>query len=157
MRVYRYFPPSPEEQRSFFILVAGSALAVLVAVVLIFFVTKDAGPRALLTGACLAILWRLAQSSWELEKRGQRARNAQIGVGDEGLELVDSQGKQQSVAWKDIEEANTIGGRLHLRWKDGSLMVGAREVENGMIMTQEILRRLSKPEKTSNFIPLEPK
>ena len=156
MRVFRYYPPSPEEQRSFFVLFAGSLLAILVAGGLAFF-TSEAGIRALMLGAGAAILWRFFAAAREFERRGQRAKVAQIGLDDTGLHLTDANGNLQTVPWTEISDVGTSGGRLQIHWQNGNFIVGAREVENGMELTREILRRVGKPDKPSNFIPLDPR
>ena len=50
----------------------------------------------------------------------------------------------------------TKNGRLQLEFRGRKWSFGAREVENGMALTQEITRRVAKPQSKSNFIPLEP-
>ena len=56
----------------------------------------------------------------------------------------------------EIEDAKSQGGKLQLRFRGQKWGFGAREVENGLILTQEILKKVVKTKTPSNFIPLEP-
>jgi len=156
MPTFRYYPPAPEEQRSFLVLFLSSISASILAAAIAYFHPQP-GLRGVLCGASLAILFKMGQAAWQLENRGQRSRNASIEVDAEALRLTDLRGRTQVVAWNTITGVDVTGGRLKLEWPQGSLTVGAREVENGMTLTQEILRHLPKKERPSNFIPLEPR
>lgn len=160
MAVFHYYPPGPQEQRAFAIQFLGSLLAILVAVVLAVR-SHNALPQAMLAGASAAILFRLGTSAWDLEKRAQRARQCSIELHGDRLEIVNPDGSRQVSAWTEITEIDVQGGRLRVKWPGGEFAVGAREVDNGMQLTQEILRRYQqsrpRPGGVPLFIPLEPK
>jgi hypothetical protein len=158
--VFHYYPPGPQEQRAFAIHFLGSVLAILVAGVLAFR-SHDALPQAMLAGASAAILFRLGSAAWDLEKRAQRARQSSIELHADKLEIVQPDGTRQIAPWTEITEIDVQGGRLRVKWPGGEFAVGAREVDNGMQLTQEILRRYQqnrpRPGGVPLFIPLEPK
>ena len=117
----------------------------------------DAGLRAMLIGAAVAVIFNLGHSAWALERKAKRAQNAAIGVDKTGLHLTDENAKTQFVSWEEMDEPTMKGGRLYVRWKHGSLLVGAREVEDGMTLVRLVMNKgQDEPPKRSNFIPLEP-
>jgi hypothetical protein len=134
----------------------GALLGIIVAVFL-FFRATDAGLRAMLIGAGVALIFNLGRAAWTLEQKARRAQNAAIGVDREGLHLTDEKGQSQFVPWDEVEELGVAGGRLKVVWKNGSLIVGAREVEDGMTMVQLVMNKgQDEPKQPTNFIPLNP-
>jgi hypothetical protein len=159
MQTFHFFPPSPEEQRSFAIQLFGTILTALVAGVLAF-VSPNAGLRGAMMGIALGALFLLARSAWQLEKKAQRAQNAAIGADETGLQITDAKGQAQLLRWEEIEKTEVIGGRLQIQWRGGELKFGAREIENGMQLINLIARHTGSTPGTkggSNFIPLNPK
>lgn len=159
MRTYRYFPPGADEQRAFVMQFLGTLLGLAAIGAMLWFVVREGSMRAALWGAGAALVWSLARSAWRLEKKAQRAANASIGVGDDGLHLSDEQGRAVVVPYDDLT-FGVAGGRMALSWPDGKLEVGAREIEDGM----DLLRALGAKKDgganqgftpPSNFIPLD--
>ncbi len=158
MKTFHYFAPAPEEQRGFVMQFLGTLLGLGVAAWL-FFHSQDAGFRAMLGGAALALFWQLGRAAWQLEQKARRAQNAIISVDESGLHLTDSAGKSQSVTWDEIQELGVKGGRLAVTWPGGSFAVGSREIEDGMTLVRLVMNRgqdEKPPRAKSNFIPLEP-
>lgn len=125
----------------------------------LFFHSHDAGFRAMLGGASLALCWQLGRAAWQLEQKARRAQNGVIGVDAAGLHLTDSAGKSQSVSWDEIQELGVKGGRLAVTWPGGNFIVGSREIEDGMTLVRLVMNRgqdEKPPRAKSNFIPLEP-
>ena len=130
------------------------ALAAIVALVVL---VKGEVPRAMAAGSGLAVIYLLVKAARQLERKGQRARVALFGLAPEALHLTDPLGRTTVVTWSSITGARMVGGRLQLEWQGGSIAIGSREIEDGMAMTQEIMKRLPQTQKPSNFIPLEPR
>jgi len=154
LKTFHYFPPAPEEQRAFFVQFLGSLVALVFLGVLYYLkVRLNSG---VLLGTALGVIYLLARSAWTLEKKARRSAVAQIAVGDDGLHLTDENENAQIVAWNDLN-VDISGGRLSLSWPDGKLVVGARELENGMDLVRAVSQHCAHPDKPTNFIPLEPK
>lgn len=156
MKTFRFFPPTPEEQRLFKMQLYGTLLTI--SVVIYFFTrTYDQSLRGALIGVVLGTLFLLTRSAVQLEGKAQRAQNSKIVVQDDGFEMTDAQGNTETIAWEQIESSEVSSGRLLIKWQGGELKFGAREVENGM----ELIRLLAAQGKstsgsgTSNFIPLD--
>ena len=158
MPTFRYFPPSQEEQRGFVIQLIGTIISLIVAATLAVR-TDEAGLRGLMVGLALGVLFLQVRTAVQLETKAQRSQNAEIGVDENGLHLIDEQKKTHMVPWSDIESIEVVNGKLSVKWHDGELKLSAREVENGMELIGLIAARGQKnaATRTSNFIPLEPK
>ena len=157
MRTFHYFAPGPEEQRGFAMQFLGTVLG-LGLVALVFWRTADSGLRGLLIGGALALIFRLANAAWQLEKKARRAQNASIGVDTNGLHLTNSDGKTQSWKWDEIQEMDVKGGRLHLTHPDGTFAVGSREIEDGMTLVRLVMNKgQDEAPRGGNFIPLDPR
>jgi hypothetical protein len=163
VRIFHYLPPGPEEQRAFVGQLVGTLLGVVIVVVLSFRLT-DPALRGVFWGGGAASIWMLGRTAWGLEKKARRATVAEIGVAEDGLHIVDDRAHRQVVLWTQVSEVSVNGGRLSVTWPDGSLAVGAREMEDGMEMIRTILQQSGhggesqngfKP--PTNFIPLDPK
>jgi hypothetical protein len=110
-----------------------------------------------LIGAGAALVFRLANSAWRLEKRARRAQYAEIGVDETGLHLTDDTGQTRALAWDEIQDIGVKGGRLNVKWNGGTFAVGSREIEDGMTLVRLVMQRgQDEPPRKSNFIPLEP-
>lgn len=159
MQNFYYSAPNAQEQRSFFILFCGALLSCLV-VALLIWKSENLGLRAALLGLALGVLYLLAREAWRLETKARRAQNAEIGVDETGLQIVDEHGKMQSVTWQEIEKTEVVNGKLQIKWRGGETKFSSREIENGMELIQLIAARAgSTPsaKSPSNFIPLSPK
>ncbi len=156
MRTFRYYPPTAQEQKDFAILFLGSVLAIALVIALGVLVHGDV-PRAMAAGAGFAVLYLLIKAAFQLERKGQRAKVAQFGLAPEALHLTDPNGRITVVTWASITKADVVGGRLLLVWDGGQITIGSREIEDGMILTQEIMKRLPQTQRPTNFIPLEPR
>ncbi len=159
LHTFHYYAPGPEEQRGFAMQVLGTVIGLgLVA----FFGgrSSDNGVRGMLVGAGLALVFRLISAAWRLEKKARRAQNCEIGVDENGLHLIDENGKAQRLTWDEIQDIGLKGGRLNVKWQNGSLAVGSREIEDGMTLVRLVMQRgqdnQDQPPRKSNFIPLEP-
>jgi len=155
MRVFHFLPPSPNETKAFYIFAFGAFLGQLTAFSLVF-VAGDAGKAALAVGAGLAILARFGFATWQFDSRRRRARNGRIELESDGIRLISERGAATFVRFDEIELAESKNGKMNLAFRGQKYSFGAREIENGMGLTQEILRRVAKPDVPSNFIPLEP-
>lgn len=167
MQTFHYLPPGAEEQRTFVVQFVGTLAGVVLLVALSFAVQGAA--RSVLWGGGVAMIWLLARAAWQLEKKARRSSMAEIGVADDGLHLTDDTGQVRIVAWPQISACDVTGGRLRVLWPDGQLLVGAREVQDGMDMVRAVLQKTGgslpsdeaadeggfKP--PSNFIPLDPR
>lgn len=157
MRTFHYFAPGPEEQRGFAMQFLGTVLGLGV-IALIFWRTSDSGLRGLLIGAGFALVFRLAHAAWQLEKKARRAQNAAIGVDENGLYLTDAEGKTRTLTWNEIEDVGVTGGRLQIKWAGSALVVGTREIEDGMTLVRLVMSKgQDEPPPQSNFIPLNPR
>ncbi len=156
MRTFRYLPPSPREIRAFYVLAVGSFFGQFLAFGLALMPDAPLLARGVAVGGALAIIARFFVAQIQLDKRRRRARNARIELQSAGLRLTDEKGAATFVKWSEIEEATSQNGQLALKFGERKWNFGAREVENGMALTQEILRRVAKPNSKSTFIPLEP-
>lgn len=162
MKTFHYLPPGPEEQRGFALQFLGTLLG-LALIAGLWLWTRDATLRSALIGAGLATVFKLAHSAWALEQKAQRSQNAEIGVDGEGLHLVDAKGQSQTVTWEAITECGVQGGRLAVQWnggQGGQLVVGAREIEDGMSLVREVMQQRQGDVVSptpSNFIPLSPR
>lgn len=159
MRTFHYLPPGLEEQRGFALQCLGTLLGLALIVALCCW-TRDAGLRGVLAGAGLATVFKLGHSAWMLEQKAQRSQNAEIGMDGDGLHLVAASGGSQTVKWDDITECGVQGGRLAVKWDGGQLVVGAREIEDGMTLVREVMQKRQGETLSptpSNFIPLNPR
>ena len=155
MRIFRFLAPSPQETRAFYVFAFGAFLGQLVAFAL-FLAAPNAGAGAIAIGGGLAILYRFGRATWEFDFRSRRARKSRVELQREGLLIVDERG-EKFVRWEEISSAESRGGRLQIKFRGQKWSFGAREIENGMALTQEILNRVARSGKTtSNFIPLTP-
>lgn len=155
MQRFHFLPPSPAEIRAFYVFAVGAFLGQLVA----FFLALSApsgGASAVAIGGGLAILYRFGTATWQFDSRRRRAEKGAIELEGNGFRFLDERGKGTFVRWDEIEKAESQNGRLQLEFGGRKWSFGAREVENGMVLTQEILRRVAKPKSNSTFIPLEP-
>lgn len=156
MRTFHYYAPGPEEQRGFAMQVLGTALGLGV-VALVFIRNADSSLRGMLIGAGLALVFRLITAAWQLEQKARRAQNAEIGVDEKGLYLTDARGQTQTLAWENLQDIGVKGGRLNVKWENGSFAVGSREIEDGMTLVRLVMQRgKEEPPRKTNFIPLEP-
>ena len=155
MRIFRYLPPSPDETRAFYFLAFGSFVGQFVAFAFALG-APNAMAGAVAVGGGLAILARFFSATWQFDSRRRRARNGRIELESNGLRFFDEKGAGTFVRWDEITKADTKNGRLQLEFRGRKWSFGAREVENGMALTQEITRRVAKPQSKSTFIPLEP-
>ena len=156
MRNFRYLSPSPKEIRAFYVLAFASFIGQFLAFGLALMPNAPLPARAVAVGGALAILARFFLAQIQLDKRRRRAKNGRIELQSGGLRLVDDKGVATFVKWGEIEEATSKNGQLELKFGGRKWSFGAREVENGMALTQEILRRVAKPNSKSTFIPLDP-
>jgi hypothetical protein len=161
METFHYFPPGTEEQRSFLFQLLATVISFVVIGVL-WWRSGDGGARAMLVGAGLVVLWMLGRTAWLLERKAQRSQNAEVGMDDAGLHITDPSGRSRDVPWESITDVRVVGGRLMVQWADGSLVVGAREIENGMELVRKVVKRhesgaFEQPRAFTSFIPLEPK
>lgn len=155
MRIFRFLPPSPQETRAFYIFALGAFLGQLTAFSLVF-IARDPGKAALAVGAGLAILARFGVATWQFDSRRRRAQKGRIELESNGLRLVNERGAATFVRWEEIDLAESRNGKMNLSFRGQKYSFGAREIEGGMGLTQEILRRVAKPNLPSNYIPLEP-
>lgn len=155
MRVFRYLPPSPEETRAYYMFAFGAFLGQLMAFSLAVMAPNPAS-GAIAVGGGMAILARFGMATWQFDTRRRRARNARIELEGNGLRITNDRGSSTFVRFNEVDEAESKNGRLQLRFRGQKFGFGAREVENGMMLTQEILKSVAKPNKPSTFIPLEP-
>ncbi len=155
MRIFRFLPPSPNETRAFYLFAFGAFLGQLTAFCLVF-IARDPGKAALAIGAGLAILARFGFATWQFDSRRRRARNGRIELESDGIRLINERGAATFVRFDEIEVAESKNGKMNLGFRGQKYSFGAREIENGMGLTQEILRRVAQPDVPSNFIPLEP-
>jgi hypothetical protein len=155
MRVFRYLSPSPNEARAFYLFALGAFLGQLMAFSLAL-ISTESGAKAIAVGGGLAILVRFAAATWQFDTRRRRARNASIELENGGIRITNANGAVTFVRYDEIDEALSKNGRLQLKFRGKKWGFGAREVENGMILTQEILKKSVRTTVPSNFIPLEP-
>lgn len=163
-RSFRFFPPSIEEQRAFFVQLGGALLALLL-IGGLFSRTEAAGLRGVLIGAAAGVLFLVARAAWQLETKAARAEHGEIAVRDDGFAYTDRKGEMRFIFWPQIVATDVRAGRLHLAWQDetkreNTLSLGARELENGMELIQLLVARgqSTPPSGTpTNFIPLQPK
>ena len=140
MRTFHYLPPGTEEQRAFalqfMLTVAGVGVAGFLA-----WRASESGLRVLCLAGIVALIYTLAKSAWEMEKRARRAQVAQIQVADDALILTDERGV------------------LTVTWNGGSFAVGARELENGMDLIRAVHAARERAQgrfaPPTNFIPLD--
>lgn len=156
MRTFRYLPPSPKEFRAFYVLAFGSFIGQFLAFGLALMPDAPLPARAVAIGGALAIMARFFMAQMQLDKRRKRAKNARIELQSAGLRFWDEKGAVTFVKWNEIDEATSKNGQLELSFGGRKWGFGAREIENGMALTQEILRCVAKPNKKSTFIPLDP-
>ena len=155
MRTFRYLSPSPKEIRAFYVLAVGSFIGQFLAFGLALMPDTPLPARAVAAGGALAIMARFFAAQMQLDKRRRRARNGGIELQSAGLRFTDEKGAATFVKWKEVDEATSKNGQLELHFGGRKWSFGAREVENGMALTQEILRRVAKPNSKSTFIPLD--
>lgn len=156
MRTFRYLSPSPKEIRAFYVLAFGSFVGQFLAFGLALMPDTPLPARAVAIGGALAILARFFVAQLQLDKRRRRAKNGGIELQSGGLRITNDKGVATFVKWNEVDEATSKNGQLELTFGGRKWSFGAREVENGMALTQEILRRVAKPNKKSTFIPLDP-
>jgi hypothetical protein len=160
MKTFHYLPPGVEEQRAFVMQLLGTVLGV-VAVGWLSWATRDAQLRSALWGAAIGLIYLLARAAWQLEVKARRAQVGEIGLAEDGLHLVDREGRERVAGWKTITSCDVHGGKLRVVWPQGDWEVSAREVQDGMTMVQEIaeiwLRANGQEKPPTNFIPLTPK
>lgn len=155
MRVFRYLPPSKNETRAYFVFAGGAFLGQVTAFALALLAPNGAA-AAVAVGGGLAILARFGLATWQFDARRRRAARASIELEGAGVRFTDERGQGTFARFDEIESAQSKNGRLQLIFRGQKFGFGAREVENGLALTQEILRRVSKPNTISNYIPLEP-
>ena len=158
VKTFHYYAPAPEEQRGFAMQFLGTLLGLALCAFL-FWRSSDGGFRAMMVGVALALCWMQARAAWALEKKARRAQNAEIGVDEEGLHLTDDAGKSRLVRWDEVQELGVKGGRLQVKWPGGTLVVGAREVQDGMTMVRLVMNhgKDDEPRQRTSFIPLDPR
>jgi hypothetical protein len=158
MRTFHYLPPGTEEQRAFalqfMLTVAGVGVAGFLA-----WRATEAGLRVLCLAGIVALIYTLAKSAWEMEKRARRAQVAQIQVADDALILTDERSILTRIGWDEVSEIGVSGGRLTVTWNGGSFAVGARELENGMGLIRAVHAARERAQgrfaPPTNFIPLD--
>lgn len=151
MREFHYFPPSQDDQRAFVMQLFGALLGLLV-VAFLWWRASSFELRAVLIGAGVAILWLLGNAAWQLEKKARRSQLAKVGFDENRLFVVDWHGAESKIPWNEITGCDVKGGRLSVQWKSGKLLVGARELENGMEFIQHVAKTVHGDKST--FIPL---
>lgn len=165
MRVFRYFPPSVEEQRAFLIQLIGTLLALVVIGVLALG-SSEPGLRGVLAGIGVGVLFLLARTAWQLEKKAARAEHGEVRVDQSGFICTNFKGETQSVPWEKITTLQVVAGKLLLHWNDDSdrqreMRLSTREIEDGLELIQLLATRgRSTPIASgtpSNFIPLQSK
>lgn len=164
MHTFHYLPPGAEEQRGFVLQLLGTFLGVALVAVLWWW-THEPLVRGVLLGASIATVIKLAHAAWQLEQKAQRSQFASVGVDDEGLRVTSPEGQTQSVQWQDVIDCRVVNGRLTVVWPSGQLAIGAREMQNGMELVQEVTRQWTRHTRgeadsapvATNFIPLLPK
>lgn len=159
MRTFRYLPPGTEEQRAFVMQFLGVLLGAIVACVLSFRAADDR-IKMILWGAVAGTIYLLVRSAWQLENKARRSQFASVGFDSDELLLIDQNGIEQRLGWKEITGCEVQGGKLHLSWPAGALEISAREIEDGMTFIGEVVRRYqgkSDFAPPTNFIPLAPK
>jgi len=154
MREFHYLPPSPDDQRAFVMQLLGTVLGLILVAILIW-KTPAFELRTVLAGAAAAILWMLGSAAWRLEKKARRSQLAKVGFDENQLFVVDRHGAESNIPWNEITACDVKGGRLSVQWKGGKLLVGARELENGMEFIQHVAKKVHGDKST--FIPLTPK
>lgn len=163
MQTFHYLPPGPEEQRGFVMQFVGT-LAGLALIAALWWWAHDPAMKGVLLGAAVGTIFLLAKGAWQLELKAQRSQHAEVGVGDEGLSITDARGQTQSVKWQDVVDCRVVYSRLTIVWPGGQIAIGAREMQDGMVLVQEVTRQWIKhtrgedePPAVSNFIPLTPR
>lgn len=151
MREFYYLPPEQDDQRAFVMQFLGAASGLLV-VAFLWWRASSFELRAVLIGAGLAILWMLGKAAWQLEKKARRSQLAKVGFDENQLIVVDWHGAESQISWNEVTACDVKGGRLSVEWNGGKLLVGARELENGMEFIQHVARRVHGDKST--FIPL---
>ncbi|HEX8464965.1 MAG TPA: hypothetical protein VF627_10155 [Abditibacterium sp.] len=154
MRIFRYLPPSPAETKAFYVFAVGAFLGQLMAFVLAL-AAPTSGAQFVAVGGGLAILFRFGLATWQFDSRRRRAQKASIELEGQGVRFTNDNGQGTFIRFDEIEKAESKNGRLQLEYKGKKFGFGAREVENGMVLTQEIMRRVAKPNTPSNYIPLD--
>lgn len=155
MRVFRYLSPSPNETRAFYIFALGAFMGQLMAFSLAM-ISPNNGAKAIAFGGGLAILFRFATATWQFDTRRRRARNASIELQSDGIRITNPNGGVTFVRFDEVDEATSKNGRLEIKFRGKKWGFGAREVQDGMVLTQEILKKTVKTQVPTNFIPLEP-
>ena len=164
MRVFRFFPPSVEEQRAFFVQLAGTLFSLAVIGVLVW-QSREAGLRGVLLGAGLGVLYLLVRAAWQLERKVARAQHGEISIREDGISHTNYKGETSFIPWENIAALEVVAGQLQLTWSNEKnrkceLRLSAREIEDGMELIQLIAARgrsTSAASTSTNFIPLEPK
>jgi len=152
MRIFRYLPQSPQEVKAFYVLAFGSFMGQIVSFALALMAPNPAA-GAIAIGGGLAIMVRFFFATWQFDVRRRRALKSGVELHPDGIKIVSETGKETYIKWEEITNTKTKGGRLEIKFRGEKWSFGARELENGMALTEEILRKTNKK---SNFIPLTP-
>lgn len=159
LRTFHYLPPAVEEQRAFAIQFVGSFIALgLVGAAWLMRLSMPFD-ASVLWGVAAGVIYLLARSAWKLEMKAQRSSRSEIALTATALLITDGRGQTQRVDWTAFSSIDVQGGRLMLQWPGGQFTVGAREIEDGMTLVNEVMQRSGRSQQRtpSNFIPLEPR
>jgi hypothetical protein len=146
--IFHYHPPAREEWRAFAVQTVGS----LGAFGTLWCFPDVRSNSTLLCGVALGVVYLLAQSTYVLWKKWQRARIACIEIAPDELRV--SGDMNYVVLWRDVLRCEAVENRVRVVWRDGSKEIfwefTPREIIDGQTLLREINTR-AKP----NFIALE--
>lgn len=154
--LFRFLPPSPQDERSTHFLMAGTVLALMVVGVLLPLPVARGPMSAVLWGAGAALAWKLWSAQHSLDLRRKRARRGSIRMARTGVFITDLKPDERVIAFDSIDHLAVGPGKLEIHHKGGIETLATREIENSHLLVEELKRRVRLGSGASDFIPLSP-
>ncbi|BCM89527.1 hypothetical protein IAD21_01374 [Abditibacteriota bacterium] len=154
--LFRFLPPSPQDERAGRFLLVGTVLAIMVIGALLPLPAARGPVSAVLWGALGALAWSLWRAQHSLDQRRKRATNGSIRLARTGLFITDLKPDERVIAFDAIDHLAVGPGKLEIHHKDGVETLATREIENSALLIEELKRRVRLGSGASDFIPLSP-
>lgn len=176
--IFRFLPPSPQDERAGRFLFVGTVLAIMVIGALLslslsslqFTTLPTRGPLsvllptpamrgplcAMLCGAGAALAWSLWRAQHALDVRRKRAQKGGIRLARTGVFISDLKPDERVIAFDSIDHLAVGPGKLEIHHKGGIEILATREIENSQLLIEELKRRVQLGSGASDFIPLSP-
>ncbi len=154
--LFRFLPPSPQDERAARFLLVGTVLALMVIGAILPLPAARGPLQAVLWGAGAALAWGLWRAQHELDQKRKRAARGSIRLARTGVFISDLHPKERVIAFDSIDRLEVGPGKLEIFHSSGVETLATREVENVELLISELKRHVRLGSGASDFIPLAP-